>query len=148
MTEPSSAPSGPSFKQKSHLNPVLASDAIRTLNVDQLLGRWVNTNPASRMMVDFEIRREGETFTVRASGAGEAGPIPWPAVPAEIFANLEEEEGQKAVAFAAVFRFDYMETRVQIRVNKGVLVVVMFNRFLDDDGRSNYVTREFFQPAD
>ena len=37
-----------------------------------------------------------------------------------------------------------MEAQTYIRLNKGVLVVVLYLTFLDQSGRSNYVTREFF----
>ena len=59
-------------------------------------------------------------------------------------ANLEEEAGQRVVALAAVFDFDFMRAEVYIRVNKGVLVIVLYVTFLDGSGRSDYVNREFY----
>ena len=37
-----------------------------------------------------------------------------------------------------------MKSEIYIRVNKGVLVIVLYNTFQDDSGRSNYLNREFF----
>jgi hypothetical protein len=45
---------------------------------------------------------------------------------------------------AAGFDFGFMRSEVYIRVNKGVLVIVLFNTFQDDSGRTNYLNREFF----
>jgi hypothetical protein len=59
-------------------------------------------------------------------------------------ANLEEEAGQRTGALMATFEFGFMRAETHIRINKGVLVVVLFATFLDDSGRSNYLNREFF----
>jgi len=81
---------------------------------------------------------------VSAVAAGADGPIEWPRTKAEALANLEEEGGQRAVALAVNFEFDFMRAETYLRVNKGVLVIVLFNVFLDESGRSNYINREFY----
>jgi hypothetical protein len=63
-------------------------------------------------------------------------------------ANLEEEAGQRAVALAADFDLGFMRAETYLRVNKGVLVIVLFVTFRDDSGRSNYLNREFFYRQD
>ena len=67
-----------------------------------------------------------------------------PLVRTKALANLEEEAGQRTIALAATFEFGFMKSEIYIRVNKGVLVIVLFNTFQDDSGRSNYLNREFF----
>ncbi len=134
----------PEFKQLSHLDPDLNDQASRTLNAERLIGRWVNTNRDTQGLSEVVIEQEGELFTVRAVGVGEDGPIAWPEAEATVLMNLEEEGGQRAIAFAATFDLGYMKMQAQIRVNKGVLAPVLFTRFLDDSGRADYVTREFF----
>jgi hypothetical protein len=67
-----------------------------------------------------------------------------PKTKATVLANLEEEAGQRALAFAVDFDFGFMKSETYLRVNKGVLVIVLFNTFNDDSGRSNYLNREFF----
>jgi hypothetical protein len=132
------------FKQNSHLDPALSDPATRTLNADKLIGRWVNTNTKTQGIAEIVIKQDGEEFSVSATGVGLAGPIAWPLARAHVLANLEEEAGQRAVALAATFEFEFMTAETYLRANKGVLVIVLFNTFRDDSGRSNYVTREFF----
>jgi len=136
------------FKQSSHLNPALMDPQTRTLRADQLLGKWVNTNRETRGISECVISQDGEHFSVSALGVGLAGPVEWPKTAAKMLANLEEEGGQRAVALRAVFDFEFMSVETQIRVNRGVLVVVLYVSFLDHSGRSNYVSREFFHRQD
>jgi hypothetical protein len=132
------------FKENAHLDPALTDPATRTLNADKLIGRWRNTNTQTRGIAEITIKERAGKFTVTASGVGSDGPIPWPPAQALALANLEEEAGQRAVALAVNFDFDFMTVETYLRVNKGVLVIVLFVTFRDDSGRSNYVNREFF----
>ena len=132
------------FKQSGHLNPALCDPATRTLSAGTLTGRWVNTNRESQGIADCFIEQEGDQFRVRGVAVGADGPIVWPATEAGVFANLEEEAGQRALALAVSFDFGFWNAEAYLRVNKGVLVIVLFNTFQDNSGRSNYVTREFF----
>ena len=132
------------FKQSGHLNPALSDTAARTLNADKLTGRWVNTNPETQGIAEIVIEQDGGRFSVSAVGVGADGPVEWPNVEAKVLANLEEEAGQRAVALAAVFDFDFMRAETYFRINKGVLVIVLYNTFRDGSGRSNYVNREFY----
>jgi hypothetical protein len=132
------------FKQLGHLNPALSDPATRTLNADKLTGRWVNTNSETQGIAEIVIEQDGERFSVSAVGVGADALIDWPMTEAKVLANLEEEAGQRAVALAATFDFGFMRAETYLRVNKGVLVIVLFNTFQDDSGRWNYVNREFF----
>ena len=130
------------FKQSSHLNPELYSAA--TGNLEKLFGRWLNANHDTRGIAECTIAREGDQIKVSITGVGDEGPIHWPTVTAHALANLEEEAGQRTGALMATFEFGFMRAETHIRVNKGVLVIVLFVTFLDDSGRSNYLNREFF----
>jgi hypothetical protein len=136
------------YKQSGHLNPALTDPAARTLNADKLVARWANTNPQTRGVAEITIEREGERFMVSAVGVGAEAPVRWQKTEAVALANLEEEAGQRALALAVTFDFGFMRAETYLRVNKGVLVIVLFNTFLDDSGRSNYVNREFFYRRD
>ncbi|MDQ3803028.1 MAG: hypothetical protein M3416_04130 [Acidobacteriota bacterium] len=136
------------FKQSGHLNPALTDPAARTLNADKLTGRWRNTNPQTRGIAEINIAQDGERFGVSAAGVGAGGLVEWPETEARVLANLEEEAGQRALALAATFDFGFMRAETYLRVNKGVLVIVLFVTFLDGSGRSNYVNREFFYRRD
>ena len=131
------------FKQSSHLNPALV-DPVSQLSGEKLLGRWLNTNHETQGIAECAIARNDEGYSVTIHGVGEQGLIEWPTVTATTLANLEEEAGQRTVALAADFDFGFMRAETHIRINKGVLVIVLFNTFKDDSGRANYLTREFF----
>ena len=132
------------FKQSYHLNPALTDPATRTLNADKLTGRWLNTDPGTKGLAEILIEQVGDAFNVSAVGVGADGPIVWPVTGATALANLEEEAGQRALALAVTFEFGFMRAETYLRVNKGVLVIVLFCTFADDSGRSSYVNREFF----
>jgi hypothetical protein len=136
------------FKQSGDLDPALEDPAIRAVNADRLLGRWLNTNPESRGMANCVIERAGDNFSLSINGVGADGLIEWPRTTAKVLANLEEEAGQRAVALTATFASDFMTAETYIRLNKGVLVIVLYITFRDDSGRSNYVNREFFYRHD
>lgn len=131
------------FKQNGHLDSALL-DPATTARAEKLIGRWVNTNPETKGIVSCEIRRDGDELTIDLAGAGVDGPIAWPAARTKALGNLEEEAGQRTIALAATFEFGFMKSETYIRVNKGVLVIVLFNTFQDESGRSNYLNREFF----
>lgn len=136
------------FKQSGHLSPALLDPAVLTLNAGKLTGRWANTNRETRGIAEVVIGHDGGRFSVGVSGVGEDGPVAWPAAEAKALANLEEEAGQRAVALAATFEFGFMRAEAYFRVNKGVLVIVLYVTFLDGSGRSAYVNREFFHRLD
>ena len=133
------------FKQNSHLNPELYE---ATGQLEKLLGRWLNTNRETRGISECTIVRDGDQIKVSVVGVGDEGPIAWPTAAAHSLANLEEEAGQRTGALMATFEFGFMRADTHIRINKGVLVIVLFATFLDDSGRSNYLNREFFYAAD
>ena len=133
-----------SFKQQRDLDPALTDPATRTLNADKLTGHWLNTDPKTQGVSEITITQDGNEFIVSVIGACAGKPIEWPRSKATVLATLEEEAGQRALALAVDFDFGFMKSETYLRVNKGVLVIVLFNSFYDDSGRSNYLNREFF----
>jgi hypothetical protein len=119
---------------------------ITTGNPASVLGRWLNTNRESRGIAECVLAQEQDAITVRITNAGDKEP--WPIAKARVLANLEEEAGQRTVALLQTFNLGFMTAETHIRVNKGVLVIVLYVTFHDDSGRSNYLTREFFYRAD
>ncbi|MBC8031791.1 MAG: hypothetical protein H7Z16_17035 [Pyrinomonadaceae bacterium] len=136
------------FKQSSHLNPALTDPAQAKSSGERLIGRWVNTNHETKGIAECVIAQDGDHYSVKVFGAGEDGLIEWPTAGAKPLANLEEEAGQRTVALAAEFDFGFMRAETHIRINKGVLVIVLFITFKDYSGRSNYLNREFFYRND
>ena len=132
------------FKQNSHLHPDLTNPATATLKADKLLGRWLNTNHETRGIAECTVVQDDEGIKVSIIGVGKDDPIAWPTVRANALANIEEEAGQRTVALTATFDLGFMRADTHLRVNRGVFVIVLFVTFLDQSGRANYVTREFF----
>ena len=132
------------FKQSMDLNPALAVAANKRSHDPKLIGRWLNTNRDSKGLAECTIATDGENYSVSIVGVGKEALLPWPSVTATTLANLEEEAKQQTVALAADFDFSFMKAETHIRVNRGVLVIVLFVTFKDDSGRSNYLNREFF----
>jgi hypothetical protein len=133
------------FKQNSHLHPAL-SDPAATANVASLLGHWKNTNRETRGIAECVVAQDAEGVTVSITGASD--PIEWPIARATVLANLEEEANQRTIALLADFAFGFMTAETHVRVNKGVLVIVLYVTFHDDSARSNYLNREFFYRVD
>lgn len=136
------------FKQSSHLDPALTDPATGKLPVEKVIGHWLNTSHETQGLAECVIHKHDEEFEINIAGVGSDGPIAWPTVRVRPLANLEEEAGQRTVALAATFDHGFMKSEVYIRVNKGVLVIVLFNTFQDGSGRSSYLNREFFYRQD
>lgn len=132
------------FKQSGDLTPSLLDPAIGTTGAATLVGEWLNTDPDTRGIVAIVIEQHDGFLSVGLRGAGDDGLIEWPKARATPLANLEEEAGQRALALSAEFDLGFLKAEAYFRVNKGVLVIVLFVTFQDGTGRSNYVNREFF----
>jgi len=132
------------FRANGQLDPDLSDPATKTLHADKLKGRWLNTDSGTQGVAEIVIDQDCDHFFVSILGVGENGPVHWPRTKARPLANLEEEAGQRALAFAVDFDFEFMTAATYLRVNKGVLVIVGYYTFLDGTKRSNYVNREFF----
>lgn len=113
-------------------------------NVKSLLGHWLNTNRDTHGIAECIVAQDDEGITVSIMGVGDSEPIYWPKSRTIVLANLEEEAGQRTIALLADFDLGFMTVATHIRVNKGVLVIVLYATFRDGSGRSNYLNREFF----
>ena len=110
-------------------------------NFASFLGRWLNTNRDTPTIAECTVAQDNDGITVNVIGANKK---PWPTVRATVLANHEEEAGQRSVALMAAFDLDDQLAETYIRVNKGVLVIVVYATFKDGSDRSNYLYREFF----
>lgn len=121
---------------------------ITSANPKSLLGRWLNTNRDTRGIAECVVAQKGDDMTVSITTVGDNEPIHWPIARATVLANLEEEAGQRTVALLAKYELDDRIVDTHVRVNKGVLVIVLYVTFKDNSGRSNYLNREFFYAAE
>jgi hypothetical protein len=121
-------------------------NAHRSIDASPFVGTWVTTNSSTRGMVKLEITAVEDGLSVHAYGACHPEPCDWGTAKASLFADgIDSATG---LAFSASYDFGFMETDLQAKIKKGVLVVAGFNRFKDDSGRSNYFSREFFYRLD
>lgn len=112
------------------------------LDISPLAGTWINTNPATGGITKIVLTKNGSELSLRVLGACAPEPCDWGEVRANVFADAPGST--EATSFTASYDFDFMSVRLLTYVVKGVLVVVSFNVFHDNSGRSNYFGKEFF----
>jgi hypothetical protein len=123
-------------------SPNLSMEAGDDTTVAQFVGDWITSNQNSRGMARVVITPQGQGLLVHAFGVGEREPHDWGSVQAEV---LTDGPGSSRIrAFHAVYDFGFLESYLQAKTEKGVLVVATFNRFKDQSGRLSYFSREFF----
>lgn len=120
----------------------IATAPSAALDISPLAGAWVNTNPASAGIAKIVLTKNGSELSLRVLGACAPDPCDWGEVTANVFADAPGS--REATSFTASYDLDFMSVRLLTYVVKGVLVVVSFNFFHDDSGRSNYFGKEFF----
>jgi hypothetical protein len=107
------------------------------------LGRWVSTNPRTTGLAEAEFSDGPAGTTMRILGASEGGaPIDWGTTAAALFVDDQAQSAPSKVG--ASYDFGFMSVLLHGWVKQGVLVLAVFSRFRDDDGRSNHFDREFF----
>lgn len=109
-----------------------------------LVGGWVNTNPESRGIVRLVLRDAAGGLSVRVFGAADPEPIDWGEAPVAAVFAAGPAAGE-AAAFTARFDQGFLASRLQANFAQGLLIVAVFNRFLDGSGRSDYFAREFYR---
>jgi hypothetical protein len=110
--------------------------------IAQFIGDWTTTNPNSRGIARAVITSHEQGLLVHAFGAGRPELHDWGIVQARVLAD--GPASSRIRAFHAVYDFGFLESYLQAKTEKGVLVVATFNRFKDQSGRSSYFSREFF----
>ena len=123
-----------------------AAGSARKTDTSPFVGNWVTTNRATRGIVRIEVRESSAGLVVHTFGSCSPGPCDWGQAEASVFAD--GVNSTTGLAFSATYDFGFMESDLQAKIKKGVLVVAGFNRFKDGSGRSNYFSREFFYRED
>lgn len=116
--------------------------SLEDFTINQFCGDWKSTNSATKGIARIVVMRQDGGLLVRAFGASQPEASDWGEARAEVF--VEAGDPSRIRAFRAVYDFGFMETHLQAKTEKGVLVIASFNRFKDQSGRSNYFSREFF----
>ena len=112
------------------------------LDLSSLIGRWKNTNSATRGISEIVISENGKNLRVQTFGACASGPSDWGERPATTYAY--GVAGNIVAGFELTYDFGTQETLVTAIHNRGVLVIHAYHRFKDGSGRSNFISKEFF----
>lgn len=122
--------------------PGSETQALDDTTAAQFVGDWTTTNPNSRGIAEVVITPQEQGLLVHAFGAGQPELHDWGTVQATVLAD--SPASSRIRAFHAVYDFGFLESCLQAKTEKGVLVVATFNRFKDQSGRLSYFSREFF----
>ncbi len=107
-----------------------------------LLGRWRNSDPAARGLVEITIEDDAGDLAVRAIGSGEEGPVDWGPARTGVFACLDEA-GKASLSLLATWDFGFLTSHVEANLKLGVAVLCIYQSFQDASGRHDYFFREF-----
>jgi len=121
-----------------------APDAVLAAKLDlsSLIGRWRNTNGATRGISHIVISEDGKNLRVQTFGAWASGPRDWGEGLATTYAY--GVAGDIVAGFELTYDFGAQEALVTAIHNRGVLVIHAYHRFKDGSGRSNFISKEFF----
>lgn len=122
--------------------PDQASPPGGVLDSALLVGCWYATDHDATGVVKLELNHHDGSLFVRAFGANGAEPYDWGEIEATAYGS--SVMATETMAFSAVYDFGFMVTVLAAYVKQGILVLDTFNTFVDDSGRSNYFSREFF----
>lgn len=111
-------------------------------DLSSLIGRWKNTNGATRGISVIVISEDGKNLRVQTFGACTAGPSDWGEGLATTYAY--SVAGDIVAGFELTYDFGAQEALVTAIHNRGVLVIHAYHRFKDGSGRSNFISKEFF----
>lgn len=112
------------------------------LDLSSLLGRWKNTNSATRGISEIVISEDGEILRVQTFGACASGSRDWGEGLTTTYAY--SVAGDIVAGFELTYDFGGQEALVTAIHNRGVLVIHAYHRFTDGSGRSNFISKEFF----
>ena len=112
------------------------------LDLSSLIGRWKNTNSATRGISEIVISENGKNLRVQTFGARASGPSDWGERDATTYAY--NVAGDIVAGFELIYNFGPQEALVTAIHNRGVLVIHAYHRFKDGSGRSNFISKEFF----
>lgn len=122
--------------------PASGEALVAELDLSSLIGRWKNTNSATRGISEIIISEDGKNLRVQTFGAGASGPRDWGERQATTYAY--GVSGNIVAGFELTYDFGSQETLVSAIHNRGVLVIHSYHRFKDGSGRSNFISKEFF----
>ncbi len=104
-----------------------------------LVGTWVNCDHQTRGMVRLMIAASGPEITVHGFGACSPTPCDWGTVTGLVYSD--NVTSTPAVAFTAVYTFNFKQTTIVGKLLNGALIVETFDHFTDQSGRADYYSQ-------
>ena len=112
------------------------------IEFSQWVGKWINSNPDTRGITRLMISEVDGNFFLEVQGIGPDGLIDWGKTPIKtLAANPASRTG---AGFTCSYDFDFVTTRLQAMIVKGLIVLGQFHSFKDDSGRADLFVREYF----
>lgn len=108
-----------------------------------LLGTWMNVDPHTPGIVKVVLGWAAGALSVHVFGACHPTPCDWKVVKGLVYAA--NVSSTNAVAFSALYKFDFKETLVVGYMKAGQLIVENYNHFIDNSGRHDYCSYETFR---
>jgi hypothetical protein len=115
----------------------------QVMSVESFVGTWTNTNSGNRGIAKFIVSEEQGRLYLRIFGYQPSSFIDWGKVPIET-AYARDVNSAEPMAFEANCNLGFMDVQIQANFSLGLLVLACFNTFIDQSGRANYFSREFF----
>lgn len=112
-----------------------------SLEIDQLVGTWFNTNRSSPTLARVEITPDTAGLQIRVQGNDEVGTQDWGS--ASIALHASGAGSNEIAGFEAQFTTGQIERRVAANIKRGVLVIQCYSKPTDSTEAGSF-TREFF----
>jgi len=104
-----------------------------------MIGRWINTDPATSWIREFTLVDRDGTYLLRVHSANE--PNDWGEVEVTTY-----QDGAAEPAFHGVYDLGPVEAVLAGNKSKGIIIIAAYLRS-KTDGRHNFYTREFYAKA-
>lgn len=130
-----------------HLTTYMRGDAMvpegGTIDLEPMLGRWINTNSETIYIERFETWLEEGRLMLRVFGVGteKGAPIDWGAIDVQPYGNPSTLD---PAGFHGHYRLEAVDVLLAVNYARGILVIQTYSTFSDGSGRIPYQTREFF----
>jgi len=118
---------------------ITAPVAALTVASAPLLGTWINCDHATRGLVRIMIAAKGNEITVHGFGACTPTPCDWGQVDGRVYSDSVADK--QAVAFTAMYTFNFKQTTIVAHLYEGALFVETFDHFTDESGRADYYSQ-------
>lgn len=112
------------------------------IDITRLLGSWLNTNPETQYLTKIVFRTENDRLWLHSYGSSDTEPIDWGEV--ETMPYIAGNSTQVS-NFHATYCFEAAQVHCSGRVFSGMVEIMINTCYVDNSGRNNHFSREFFR---